>query len=186
LKEQASKIKVTEKQLIEAAKLNPARFAPIYNFYYKQIFIFVFKKIKDEETTADVTSKVFLKALLNLDKYEDRGFPFSSWLYRIAANEVNMHFRKANKKQEVELNENDMRSLMDEVKVDNTDEQLELVINGLNQLPLEQMDLIDMRFFEKKSFKEIGEILGTTEGNAKIKLYRAIDKLKAIILSKKR
>lgn len=184
MKEQASKIKVTEKHLIEAAKLNPARFAPIYDFYYKQIFIFIFKKVKDEELTADITSRVFLKALLNLKKYEHRGFPFSSWLYRIAANEVNMHFRKMKKKQEVELNENDLKTLLDEVNQNSSDEQMELVINGLNQLPLEQMDLIDMRFFEKRSFKEIGEITGTTEGNAKIKVYRALDKLKKIILPK--
>ncbi len=185
MKEQTKRISVTEKQLIAAAKLNPARFAPLYDFYYKPIFIFIFKKVRDEETTADITSRVFLKALLNLKKYEDRGFPFSSWLYRIASNEVNMYYRKANKKQEVELNENDLKSLLTEVKEDATDEKLELVIEALNQLPLEQMDLIDMRFFEKKSFKEIGEIIGTTEGNAKIKLYRAIDKLKKIILSQK-
>jgi RNA polymerase sigma-70 factor (ECF subfamily) len=95
-----------------------------------------------------------------------------------------MHYRKANKKQAVELNENDLRTLLDEVTNSGDEEQMQLVINGLNQLPLEQMDLIDMRFFEKRSFREIGEIIFTTEGNAKIKLYRALDKLKKIILSK--
>ena len=164
--------------------LETARFTPFYDHYYKQIFLFIFKKVRNEELTADITSKVFLKALLNLSKYEDRGFPFSSWLYRIASNEVNMHYRKANKKQEVELNENDLQTLLDEVSSSSTDEQMELVINGLNQLPLEQMDLIDLRFFEKRSFREIGEIIGTTEGNAKIKVYRALDKLKKIILPK--
>lgn len=170
---------ITEKQVIAAAKKNPARFAPLYNKYYKPIFIYIFKKLKDEELTADITSKVFLKALLNLDKYQDRGFPFSSWLYKIAGNEVNMYFRKANKKQQVELNEKDLKVLMDEVELSSDQvDQLETVINALNQLPLEVSELIDMRFFEKRSFKEMGEILGTSEGNAKIKTYRALDKLK--------
>lgn len=170
---------ITEKQVIAAAKKNPARFAPLYNKYYKPIFIYIFKKLKDEELTADITSRVFLKALLNLDKYQDRGFPFSSWLYKIAGNEVNMHFRKANKKQQVELNEKDLKVLMDEVELSpNQEDQLETLINALNQLPLEVSELIDMRFFEKRSFKEMGEILGTSEGNAKIKTYRALDKLK--------
>lgn len=180
MKGQSSRI--TEKQVIEAANKNPARFAPLYNKYYKPIFIYIFKKLKDEELTGDITSRVFLKALLNLDKYEDRGFPFSSWLYKIAGNEVNMHFRKSSKKQQVELNEKDLKVLMDEVSLGtDQDEQLELVINALNQLPLEVSELIDMRFFEKRSFKEIGEIIGTSEGNAKIKTYRALDKLKKLL-----
>lgn len=173
---------ITEKQLIEAAKKNPARFAPLYNKYYKPIFIYIFKKLKDEELTADITSRVFLKALLNLSKYEDRGFPFSSWLYKIAGNEVNMHFRNTNKKQEVELNDKDLKVLMDEVNLTGErEDQLEIVINALNQLPLEVSELIDMRFFEKRSFKEIGDVLGTSEGNAKIKTYRALDKLKQLL-----
>lgn len=174
--------RITEKQLIAAAKKNPARFAPLYNKYYKPIFIYIFKKLKDEELTGDITSRVFLKALLNLDKYEDRGFPFSSWLYKIAGNEVNMYFRKANKNQQVELNEKDLKVLMDEVSLSTAQEdQLEIVINALNQLPLEVSELIDMRFFEKRSFKEISEIIGTSEGNAKIKTYRALDKLKKLL-----
>ncbi|CAG5083430.1 RNA polymerase sigma factor [Parvicella tangerina] len=174
--------RMTEKQLIEAAKHNPARFAPLYNKYYKPIFIYIFKKLKDEELTGDITSRVFLKALLNIHKYEDRGFPFSSWLYKIAGNEVNMHFRKANKKQQVELNEKDLKVLMGEVSLDTErEEQLELVLDALNQLPLEVTELIDLRFFEQRSFKEMGDILGTTEGNAKIKTYRALDKLKKLL-----
>lgn len=173
---------ISEKQVIEAAKKNPARFAPLYNKYYKPIFIFVFKKVREEELTADLTSRVFLKALLNIEKYQDRGYPFSSWLYKIASNEVNMHFRKANKKLEVELNEGDLKVLMDEINLSaSQDEQLEIVIKALNELPLDQSELIDLRFFEQRSFREIGEIIGVSEGNAKIKVYRAIDKLKKIL-----
>lgn len=182
MREQTNKI--SEKEVIAAAKTNPARFAPLYNKYYKPIFIYVFKKIKDEDLTGDITSRVFLKALLNIDKYQDRGFPFSSWLYKIAGNEVNMYFRKANKKQEVELNENDLRTLLDEVTTFKDDGELGVVIEALNQLPLDQTELIDLRFFEKRSFKEMGEVLGISEGNAKIKLYRAIDKLKKLLPNK--
>lgn len=178
MKEQASKARKTEQQLIAAAQSNPARFAPLYDIYYKQIFLFIFKKVKNEELAGDICSKVFLKTLLNISKYQDRGFPFSSWLYRIASNETNMHFRKVKKSQEVELNERDMFSLMEEMQTETDQDQLAIVINALNELPLEQSDLVDMRFFEKLSFKEIGLRVGISEGNAKIKVYRALDKLK--------
>ena len=42
----------------------------------------------------------------------------------------------------------------------------------------ERLSIIEMRFFEKLSFKEISEVMGITENNAKVKLYRTLDKLK--------
>jgi RNA polymerase sigma-70 factor (ECF subfamily) len=176
------KYNVDERSVIEAAKLNPDRFAPLYNFYYKAIFSYVFQKIRDEETTADITARIFLKALLNIKQYKHMGFPFSSWLYKIAGNEVNMHFRKQNKIQEVEITEREIFHLVNDLEdVNPSTCSVEEVIEALNQLPLEQMELIDLRFFEKMSFKEIGDLVGITEGNAKIKVYRALDKLKKIL-----
>ena len=49
------------------------------------------------------------------------------------------------------------------------------------ELPEDELQLIEMRFFEKRSFKEIGEILEITENNAKVKTYRILEKLKKII-----
>ena len=44
--------------------------------------------------------------------------------------------------------------------------------------------LIDLRFFEKQSFREIGEIFGITEDNAKVKLYRVLRKMKKMVTLK--
>lgn len=170
-----------EKVLIAAAKVNPARFAPLYEFYYKPIFIFIFKKVRDEFTAEDIASKVFLKALLNIKKYQDRGWPFSSWLYRIASNEVNMHYRNSKKMTTVEIMETDVITLMDEIKEGNEVNRQELVIKCLAELPLPVSQLIELRFFDRMSFREIGEVLGVTEGNAKIRVYRALDKLKKVV-----
>ena len=119
--------------------------------------------------------------MLGIKKYKHMGFPFSSWLYRIASNEVNMHFRAESKVVEVEILEKDVVHLLDEIEEADAQERQDLVIEALNELPLQQTELIEMRFFEKRSFKEIGSILGITEGNAKIKVYRALDKLKALV-----
>lgn len=170
-----------EKKIIEMAKSNPARFALLYNHYYKPIFIFVFKKVRDEFTCEDITSRVFMKALINISKYQDRGFPFSSWLYRIASNEVNMYYRSAKKMITVEVMESDVVTLMEEMKEGNEVNRQELVIKCLAELPLAVSQLIELRFFDRMSFKEMGEILGITEGNAKIRVYRALDKLKKVV-----
>lgn len=174
-----------EKRQVEAAKLNPAHFAPLYNTYFKPIYIFVFKKVKNEDLAGDITSKVFLKALLNIKKYKHMGFPFSSWLYRIASNEVNLYYRKQNKTTEVELLEKDVVTVLEEIKQPEDIMQQEKMLTALNQLPLQTSELIEMRFFEKLSFNEIGAVLGLKPVTAKIRVYRALEKLKKLILDTK-
>ena len=166
--------------LVQRAKKNPTFFAPLYEKYFDQIFIFIFKKTRNEELTGDLTSQVFLKALLNINKYEDRGYPFSSWLYMIASNEVNLHYRKIKKINEIEIQEKDVVHLLDEFKSMNTIEHQEKLIDAMNKLSEKDTEIIDLRYFEKKSFKEIGEILQISHGAAKIKLYRSVEKLKTL------
>jgi len=62
-------------------------------------------------------------------------------------------------------------------------ERLALLLKCLSQLKTEHQQLIELRYFEKHSFKEMGEMLKLTEGNAKIKTYRAIEKLKRLMLA---
>ena len=57
-------------------------------------------------------------------------------------------------------------------------EEKEKLVKILARLSDERLSIIEMRFFEKRSFKEIGEIMGITENNAKVKVYRTLDKLK--------
>ena len=170
-----------EQKLIVSAQNNPARFAPLYDKYHRQIFLFIFKKVKNEEIAGDITSTVFLKALLNIKKFKFQGFPLSSWLYRIASNETNMYFRKSKKTSEVEIMESDVIDLMTEMKEGVDEDRQEMLIAALNNLPLELTELIELRYFEKMSFKRIGEIKGISEGNAKIRVYRVIEKLKTIL-----
>jgi RNA polymerase sigma-70 factor (ECF subfamily) len=65
-----SQVLIIEQQLILAAQNNPARFAPLYDKYHRQIFLFIFKRVKNEDLAGDITSRVFLKALLNIKKFK--------------------------------------------------------------------------------------------------------------------
>lgn len=181
-----SSITNNEAQIIAAAKKDRRAFAALYDKYYDQIFLFVFKRMESEATCADLCSQVFLKALTNIHKYEDRGFPFSSWLYRIAINEVNQYFRNNHKAiRAVSIDHAQVQFIADEmgdgVEVERALQALEAVLDDLDEPSL---TLIEMRFFEQRSFKEMGQILGITEGNAKIKTYRVLDKLKNELLKK--
>ena len=82
-----------EFETVKGAVKNPAQFQVLYDRYFTVIFNYIFRKIDDEDITADLTSQTFLKAMRNLKKYKFKGVPFSAWLYRIASNEVNRHYQ---------------------------------------------------------------------------------------------
>ena len=175
-------------KLVEAAKRNPERFGVLYERYYRDIFLFVFKRCADEELAADVCSQVFLKAMLHLKRYEYKGVPFSAWLYRIASNEVNQHFRKAKSQRVISMEKMDIERMVEEAggtehKVLEEEQQATLV-ELLNEASEDEVQLLELRFFERRSFKEVAFILGITENNAKVKVYRLIERLKKRLAKK--
>ena len=123
---------------------------------------------------------VFVKAILNLPKYEYRGIPFSSWLFRIAKSELYQAFRDKKAQRTVSIDSMQLGKVMEEFQIDETEHKREVLLKILPMLKENQLQLIEMRFFEKRSFREIGEILGLTENNAKVKTFRALLKLKEL------
>ncbi|MFL2582285.1 MAG: RNA polymerase sigma factor [Flavobacteriales bacterium] len=168
----------SELQEIEEAKKNPKKFEILYNRYHEQIFRYLYSRVDNTHLAADLTSQVFYKALLNIENYSFKGVPFASWLYRIAYNEMNMHFRKDSKNRTVNIESDHIGGLFEELEEDYYSEEKEKLVKILATLSDERLSIIEMRFFEKRSFKEIAEIMGITENNAKVKVYRTLDKLK--------
>lgn len=175
-----------EQVLVEAARKDPGQFRPLYNRYYERIFLFVWQRVDDKEVAHDVTSQVFLKAMLNLGKYRFRGVPFASWLYRIARSEVYNMFRQQQAHRTVNIESAGLRDMFDEMEEDRYAPYIEVLKESVAELPEDDIQYIEMRFFEKRSFKEIAEILGMTENNAKVKTYRILGRLKKIIVEKKK
>ncbi len=173
-------INLSEAEIIQLAKTRQDYFGLLYEKYFELIFRFVFKRLGgNEEVAGDVTQQTFIKAMANLEKYEDRGFPFSSWLYRIAQNEVMMHFREQKKSVTVDIEERNFLDLMEEANITNSmsQEEQEKLMVVLNEMDPEHLDLIELRFFQEMSFKEIADIYSITEANAKMRIYRILEKL---------
>ena len=175
-----------EEDVLTRSRTDPEAFKPIYTKYFKKIFLFVLHRVGEKQISADITQQVFLKALTGLSKFQFKGLPFSAWLYRIAINECNDFFRKTKKSRLVVLEEGKVEHLFEELTSDNTQEELErklpLILQRLN---VDELQVIEFRFFEGKTFKEIAEILGITETYAKVKTYRTLEKMKKLFLGKK-
>lgn len=175
-----------EQEQVELARHDAEHFRPLYNKYYERIFLFVWQRVDDKESAHDVTSQVFLKALSNLHKYQFRGVPFASWLYRIAQSEVYNAYRKLKVQPTVQMDTAGIKDMQDELEEDVLGPYLPILSESIRQLPEDDISLIQMRFFEKRAFKEIAEILDITENNAKVKTYRILEKLKKILIANKK
>ncbi len=175
-----NRAQLSDAELIQLSKKNHIHFGELYERYFETIFRFIFKRLGgDEATTGDLTQQTFLKAMASLEKYEDRGFPFCSWLYRIAQNEVNLFFRSNKKDNQVDIEEKQVLHILEEANLGNymSIEDQEKLMVELIKLPQENADLIELRFFQELSFKEIADIYDITEANAKMRIYRILEKM---------
>ena len=140
----------------------------------------MYRRIDDESTAADITSQVFLNALLHLKRYNITKAPFQSWLYRIAHNEVMQFFRRTKYVRKIVIDERLLTELKNEedASPDYVDQWRSRLVETINTLPLDEVQLLELRIFEQKPFREIGFILNITENHAKVKTYRLLSKLR--------
>jgi len=168
-----------EQKMIAAAKENSKHFELLYNKYHEPIFRYIYQRMDDKELAFDITTNVFVKALSNIQKYQFKGVPFSAWLFRIAKSELYQAFKDRKAERTINVDTEHLNQIAEELN-DTEDRELlkTQLLNHISTLHETDLQLIELRFFEDRSFREIGEILEMTENNAKVKCFRALQKLK--------
>jgi RNA polymerase sigma-70 factor (ECF subfamily) len=182
-----------EKELVRQAQKSPDAFATLYDQYYPRILGYILRRTANLEAAQDITSETFLKAFGKLWQFRWRNVSFSSWLYKIASNEINQYFRKAEYKRSISLEELQEQGFELLSPCDPESELIEAqeklkqhqdfleIQKEITKLPDKYQEVIALRFFEKKQINEIAEILGKREGTIKSLLHRAIEKLRETI-----
>jgi len=164
--------------VLEQSSRDPKAFGQLYEKYFDRIFNFIFRQTDDEALTADLCSQTFLNALNNANKFEYRGVPVSAWFYRIAANEVNKHYRKIKNERVFSIEELRVKELIEQGSDQYDEELIQRMLDFMKELPTDMLEVLELRFFEDKDFKEIAFILNITESGAKMRTYRALDRLR--------
>lgn len=166
-----------EKLLIEAAQRDPRRFADLYEANFERVYAFVARRLRDRADAEDVTGEVFQHALANLGKFEWRGVPFAAWLYRIAANAIADRWQRASREQGSPAAD-DPPAGHAESETEAIEKRAQLY-RLVHTLPVEQRHVIEMRFAQEKSVREIAVQMKRTEGAIKQLQFRAIRNLRA-------
>jgi RNA polymerase sigma-70 factor (ECF subfamily) len=167
-----------EYEVIDRSRKDPTAFGSLYEKYFDRIFNFIYTQTDNEDLTADLCSQTFLIALGNIHKFQFRGVPVSAWFYKIASNEVNKHYRKIKSQKTYSLEEVRLRELFSREEEDYSEEALIKLLKLMKELPSDMLEVLQLRFFEEKDFKEIAFILDITESGAKMRTYRALDRLR--------
>ena len=162
-----------ERALIAAAQADPARFEDLYDRYVHRVYGFVSRRVGNRAEAEDITSAVFEQALSSLPRFEWRGVPFAAWLIRIAANALADHWRRAAREAgepspEAVPHAGEMAAV----------ERRAMLFQLVERLPDLQRRVIEQRFGEEKSIREIAAALGRSEGAVKQLQLRALENLR--------
>lgn len=170
-----------EQKLVQKAKEGKEEaFGALYDRHISAIYRFVFLKVGGRKGDAeDITHEVFLSAWKNIGRYEFQGFPFSSWLYRIARNAIIDYYRTS--KPNIALHEAPEYLLVSE-KTEGHDLDTKLEVERIKKylalLEPAYQDVLIMKFVEDRSNKEIAVALEKTEGAIRVIQHRALKQLK--------
>lgn len=174
-----------EATLIEQAKHNAEAFGVLYERYVKRIYTYVYYRTGNPPDAEDLTSRVFFRAMGSLNTYNQRGLPFSAWLYRIAHNLVANWHRDQGRRKDMPLPEAlplpALRADAPEIAVENRAEQAALA-RAMRRLPDERQQLIVLKFVEHLSNAEIGVIMNRSEGAIKSLYHRTLTMLREELL----
>ena len=165
-----------EKLLVEAAQKDPRCFADLYEAHFEQVYAFVARRVRGRADTEDLTAEVFHRALANLAKYEWRGVPFLAWLYRIAANAIADRWQ-VRSREEGSAGADDPADGGSQIDLEGIERRARLYCL-VKTLPVEQRRVIEMRFAEEKSIREIAREMKRTSGAIKQLQFRAIQNLR--------
>jgi len=168
----------SEINLVRLAQKGEAEaFGALYDAYADKIYRFLYYKTHHRETAEDLASLTFTKALEHLSKFSPLKGSFSSWLYKIARNNVVDHYRSFKSEADVE-DVWDLADATDAPADADTKMRLAEVKRYFKYLSADQREILTMRVWDEMSYKEIAEAVGKTPENCKVIFSRALAELK--------
>jgi RNA polymerase sigma-70 factor (ECF subfamily) len=164
------------KEIIEQAKGGDERsMTELFMTYKDYVMRSAFIMLRSRDEAEDVTENVFYKVFTNLQSF-DMERDFHPWLSRIIRNEC-YTFLKKNRRQITNTD-----SWLDTITSEDTHpETIHLVQSVLEKLSQKEREIIQLRFYQELTFEEIAKVLSTSVGNVKVRIHRAIKKLKEMM-----
>lgn len=144
-----------------------------------RVFAIVIRLVGSRMDAEEITQDVFLKVFKKTRSFRGQS-GLSTWIYRVAYNEALDFLRRRRKQQSVEINER-----MDIVETDVGGDQKELELvrleRALTMIDSRDALLVDLYYWQKMGVAEIGEIVGMSRDNVKVRLHRVRQQLAQMV-----
>ena len=170
--------------LVSAARQDTEATGKLFDKYYSEILGYIYHCTFNTTIAEDLTSNVFLAVFRHLGRYKWRQIPFRAWLYRIATNEVRMHWRRQKRFKTISLQPDDDEYTTGPSagKSMEAAEEYRLLYKALLELRIKYRTVIILRYFESKTIAEICQITATKEGTVKSQLHHGLARLQDILV----
>ncbi|HKL36078.1 MAG TPA: RNA polymerase sigma factor [Salegentibacter sp.] len=169
---------------LQEKKTSSEAFKELVSLYKERLYWHIRNMVKDHEDTHDVLQNTFIKIFKNIHNFKGESKLFS-WMYRIATNEAISFLNKRAKRNQIsseDLQQQLIANLESDVYFEGDEIQLKLQ-KAIASLPAKQQQVFNMKYFQELKYREISEILETSEGALKASYHHAAKKIEEYLKS---
>lgn len=175
----------SETAIVEQASTDIQYFKYLYDKYYSPIFAYVMFLTGDKTITEDIVSSTFEKAMMSITKYENRGYSFGAWLFRIARN---LTYDQTSKFKTLQLSTLEeiigISDNYDTEKIAQESIEKEKLFEAINKLIPMEKEVIMLKYIQEFSIEEVSNVMGKSIDAIKSLNKRALDHLKILLENK--
>ena len=169
-----------ESILAVRAAQDPVAFAALFDCFYGRVFNYARYRCDDDDTADDLAAQIFERVLTNIRQYTPEKGPFAPWLFALARNVINDHYRAARRFRWMTLD-----ALRGATTPEPEPEAILLacedereLLTALAGLEVRERDVLGLKFAARLTNREIARSLGLSESNVGVIVYRALGKLR--------
>ncbi len=158
-------------------------FGELYDTHVESVYRYVLYRVREPSDAEDLTSEVFTRAFANIHRYRWQGKSFLAWLYTIARNAVTD--RRRRERPTVDLD--DAFGVAEEGPTAHdravTGEQVDALRGAVKHLTSEQQEVLVLRFVQDMSSRQVAKMLGKNEGAIRALQFRALGRLRKLLIA---
>jgi RNA polymerase sigma-70 factor (ECF subfamily) len=175
-----SKPNTSDMELVHRAATDREAFGELYERHVVRIYNYIYYRTGNHHDAEDLTARVFERALRHVESFEDKGVPYSAWLYRIAHNLVANWHRDQSRRPVVPLDERLLVSGSAKLPESEaiTEEERSLLLAAVRRLAPDRQQLLILKYVQHLSNAEVAQIMGRTEGAIKSLYHRTLNALR--------